>query len=260
MISKSEMKLLWSGSDFLEHWTTLATTYSRLGLTKITDRLPALSGLVSSVQASKYLAGIWSHDLPRGLTWYVAPWDRDKAISPVISSTDYVAPSWSWAAAKFGIQFPMGTYRVQFHHDFDVVDAAVRPAGLDPFGTIEDGYIEGSGRIRSFLVQKRPDLLIPGRHTAYVLSHGPESPISAQLAPDGYKTEEFQESTVVLLYLGMFTGGQSVAMSIERVEGVDSTFKRTGLAFTFYAATDNDAAYKFPELFKNIEKCEVRLV
>ncbi|KPA38738.1 heterokaryon incompatibility protein [Fusarium langsethiae] len=260
MISKPEMKVLWSGSDFLEHWTTLAITYSRLNLTKITDRFPALSGLVSSVQASQYLAGIWSHDLPGGLTWYVAPWDREKPISPVNSPAEYVAPSWSWAAVKFGVCFPIISYRTEFHHDFDIVDAAVRPAGLDPFGTIENGYIEGSGRMRRFLVQKRPDLNVPGRHSIYVLSHGPDSPISALFAPDYYRTEEFQESTVVLLYLGMFTDGESVAMSVERIEGVDSTFKRTGLAFTHYATIDNGTEYRFPELFKKIEKRKVRLV
>ncbi|KAF4436028.1 HET-domain-containing protein [Fusarium austroafricanum] len=260
MISKSQMKLLWSGSDFLKHWTILATTYSSLGLTKITDRLPALSGLASSVQASSYLAGIWSHDLPRGLTWYVAPWDRDKAISPVISPTDYVAPSWSWAAAKFGVQYLINNYRIQFNHDFDIVDAVVRPAGLDPFGMVKDGYVEGSGRMKTFLLQKRTDLIVPGRLSIYVLSNGPDSPISAIFAPDGYRTEEFQEDTVLLLYLGIFSNGRSMAMSVERVEGVDSTFKRTGLAFTNYAMEDNDAKYKFPELFEKVEKVQVRLV
>jgi hypothetical protein len=260
MISKSEMKHLWSGSDFLEDWTTLATTYSGLGLTKITDRLPALSGLASSVQASNYLAGIWSCDLPRALTWYVAPWDRDKPISPVISPTDYVAPSWSWAAAKFGVQFLISTYRIQLHRDFEIVDAVVRPAGLDPFGMIKDGYIEGSGRMRNFLVQKRPDLIVPGRRSIYILSNGSDSPISAFFAPDDHRTEEFHESRVLLLYLGIFTNGESVAMSVKRVEGVDSTFKRTGLAFTNHDTMDNDAESNFPELFKNIKKCQVRLV
>ncbi|KAF4948633.1 hypothetical protein FGADI_9537 [Fusarium gaditjirri] len=260
IISKSQMKLLWSGSDFLEHWTILVTTYSSLGLTKITDRLPALSGLASSVQASKYLAGIWSQDLPRGLTWYVAPWDRDKAISPVVSPTDYIAPSWSWAAAKFGVQFLKNAYRIQFYHDFDVVDAVVRPAGLDPFGMVKDGYIEGFGRMQTFLVQKRPDLIVPGRLSIYVLSSGPDSSISALFAPDGCKAEEFQEVTVLLLYLGTFADGGSVAMSVERVDGVDSTFKRTGLAFTRYVMEDTDAKYTFPELFKKVEKFQVRLV
>ncbi|KAH7324606.1 heterokaryon incompatibility protein-domain-containing protein [Stachybotrys elegans] len=261
--TKLPMDTFWSRRSFLGFWKTLVETYSRLALTKITDRLPALSGLASAFQAaptSQYLAGIWHDDLPRGLIWFVPPWGEGKAIPATGSLTDYVAPSWSWAAAKFGVRYLEDTYGDQFQHDFDILDAAVRPTGLDPFGMVKDGYIEGSGRIRTFLVQQKPDLFDDDRLSLYVLSKGPEFSIVASFAPDVFSTEDFQECEISLLYIGMFTSASGVAMSLEEVEGEGSTFKRTGLAFTNFPDPDPDVHIKFRELFQETEKSRVRLV
>lgn len=84
-----------------EYWIRLINTYSALALTKVKDRLPALSGLASSFQLvspSPYLAGLWLKDLPGGLAWYVPPRARGETISASARQAQYVAPSWSIAA------------------------------------------------------------------------------------------------------------------------------------------------------------------
>lgn len=104
MVVKSSIDRLGSHTECFEYWATLVVTYSELHLTYITDRLPALSGLASdfrSVTDAHYLAGVWCEDMPRALTWYVPPWEKATAVSS--STPSYIAPSWSWAAAEFGV-------------------------------------------------------------------------------------------------------------------------------------------------------------
>jgi hypothetical protein len=60
-----------SSVETLSHvWLEIVSAYSRLHLTKESDRLPALSGLASSLSSmtlGSYLVGMWGNDLARGL-------------------------------------------------------------------------------------------------------------------------------------------------------------------------------------------------
>ena len=83
-----------SNTETFAWWRkTVVTKYATLALTHWTDRLPALSGLASTVKKktmSTYLAGLWSNDLCSGLLW--------RASTTKSNHTDYLAPSWSWAS------------------------------------------------------------------------------------------------------------------------------------------------------------------
>lgn len=56
-------------------WRNILRTYSACKLTRSSDRLPALSGLVyefarlMGLEADDYLAGVWLADLPQQLLW-----------------------------------------------------------------------------------------------------------------------------------------------------------------------------------------------
>lgn len=63
-----------------DRWLDGVELYSRLRITKCTDKLPALSGLANrfAIQLqSNYLAGIWQCDLPRSLCWRVVGEQED---------------------------------------------------------------------------------------------------------------------------------------------------------------------------------------
>lgn len=264
MFAKSRINKLEGHAEIFTYWTNLVTAYSELSLTKIVDRLPALSALAREFQAassSEYLAGIWREDLHRGLTWYVEPWSKAEAVLPFMSPNDYLAPSWSWAACRFGVSYTLTSYRHHFQHDFDIMGATVVPTGLDPFGVLKGGYIDGFGKLRTCMVQERPHVVIPGRRSLCALSSGPTSSKLARFAPDDPTTVRSQEFMVLLLYLGKFSNGVSVAVSLEGVEGLASTFKRTGFAFTDFPAWDFELkSDDFLNFFKGIEKCRIRLI
>jgi hypothetical protein len=60
-------------SPFGKLWQWLARTYSGHGLTRTSDKLVALSGLVDILQQTsgdQYLAGLWRSHLPAALLWH----------------------------------------------------------------------------------------------------------------------------------------------------------------------------------------------
>ncbi|ESK82298.1 het domain protein [Moniliophthora roreri MCA 2997] len=74
-------------------WRAILEEYTARSLTKSRDRLNALAGVAEHFQwpGSRYLAGLWSVELPWGLLWHIDAPPRKRP-------TKYRAPSWSWAA------------------------------------------------------------------------------------------------------------------------------------------------------------------
>lgn len=83
-------------SELLELWYLIVHEYSKLSLTRFTDKLVAVSGLAAEVgqrwERMSYLAGIWSLGLRHGLLWRCINSGR------VISRPMNAMPSWSWAS------------------------------------------------------------------------------------------------------------------------------------------------------------------
>jgi hypothetical protein len=124
-----------ANSETYRWWRGVVTPqYSRLQLTKPTDRLPALSGLAAAVQQKtqdKYLARLWLSDLTRGLLWKPSTIARFPDV--------YLAPSWSWASVHGHI-----TYRKMGPSDvsFEVIDTRIEQATVDPTGAVRCGELQ----------------------------------------------------------------------------------------------------------------------
>ncbi|KAF2628210.1 hypothetical protein BU25DRAFT_313157, partial [Macroventuria anomochaeta] len=83
-------------------WLDLVEIYSHCNLTRASDKLIAISGLVHKIQAGTtqaWRAGIWADRLCEGLLWL--PTDQ-KPVGPFEDR----APSWSWALWDRPIQHP----------------------------------------------------------------------------------------------------------------------------------------------------------
>ncbi|KAK0502566.1 heterokaryon incompatibility protein-domain-containing protein [Armillaria luteobubalina] len=87
----------------LKAWCDILETYTLRALTKPRDRLVALSGIVEQFHRvwpqSRYLAGLWEHQLPATLLWFT----RGKVERRHREGHRYRAPSWSWASMDGGI-------------------------------------------------------------------------------------------------------------------------------------------------------------
>ncbi|PVH68832.1 HET-domain-containing protein, partial [Cadophora sp. DSE1049] len=84
-------------------WLDLVSEFSRLDLTKDSDRLPALSGIASTMSdgvMGPYVAGLWRNDVARCLMF-----ERTRENIAVTKGVNFLEkqcgpsrPSWSWAS------------------------------------------------------------------------------------------------------------------------------------------------------------------
>ncbi|KAK1778471.1 heterokaryon incompatibility protein-domain-containing protein [Copromyces sp. CBS 386.78] len=87
-------------------WWSLVKDYSSRLVTQETDRLIAFSGVVQAYKEEYlpnggYVAGLWREHLPEGLLWHqVAYRTRESQMRSRPATTEYVAPSWSWASVR----------------------------------------------------------------------------------------------------------------------------------------------------------------
>ncbi|KAJ4388103.1 hypothetical protein N0V93_008708 [Gnomoniopsis smithogilvyi] len=83
----------WDIEIILTEYYQLVGNYSRRKLRFGSDKLPAISGIVQRLHpviGGDYLAGLWSRDLYRGISWLAKN-------SVTKHATPSRAPSWSWA-------------------------------------------------------------------------------------------------------------------------------------------------------------------
>ncbi|KAL7958577.1 heterokaryon incompatibility domain-containing protein [Trichoderma compactum] len=121
-----------------EAWGNISKLYSKRTLTESRDRLIALSGIVGYFAdfwpTSRYLAGLWEHQLPDCLLWYINP--SETAPRP----SKYRAPSWSWAAVDGGIVSNAGWSTMQL---CTVVHCHVVPKrDLNIYGEVVSGVLD----------------------------------------------------------------------------------------------------------------------
>jgi len=79
-----------------ERWYHLVAAYTRCRITRPTDRLVAVSGLVDRLTkhlTGRYFAGVWSDSFGQGLLWAANE-------GTLTHSETYIAPSWSWASTE----------------------------------------------------------------------------------------------------------------------------------------------------------------
>ncbi|KAG4438421.1 hypothetical protein IFR05_006074 [Cadophora sp. M221] len=143
--------------DHFDAWYQLVASYCHRDLSFLSDKLPAVAGLASVMQANyqgTYGAGLWKEDLQIGLVWYIECHEQDSngtTNAPARSlSEDYIAPSLSWASiAKGKIAFcdheengrdlpSEGLQTIDWDIDY-------APGSLAPFGEVKSGTLTVRG-------------------------------------------------------------------------------------------------------------------
>ena len=145
--------------DCNEKWLSWVTEYTRMDLTKDTDKLVAIAGLAIYIQSllgwspADYLAGLWNKDIIVDLLWRVA---KTGVKIPI-----YVAPSWSWASVKGEIYFhdPDSRTLVRNNLAVELLDASTTPiAGA--LGPVSDGSLTIKGPLHRIDLSA-PNLSVP---------------------------------------------------------------------------------------------------
>jgi hypothetical protein len=127
-------------ADIFNSWLEVVEEYSKLRLTRESDRLPALTGVATVFQkrlGCGYMAGIWRDDVARGILWDVTSY----ALFERSVRRNDSAPTWSWASLILdlegsGIVFPAS------HDDTFQVDDQFRFLETDiPFAATDFSLI-----------------------------------------------------------------------------------------------------------------------
>ncbi|KAJ4357383.1 uncharacterized protein N0V89_001958 [Didymosphaeria variabile] len=140
-------------------WSETVRQYAKLRLTFASDKLVALSGLVSRFSRvrpanDQYLAGLWKSELPASLLWYCSK--RSKR------SETYQAPSWSWASLEADdintAAMTRGECASLVSANVDVVDK------VNPFGQVSGGQVTINALVTKIRVLSQR---YAGEHSAY---------------------------------------------------------------------------------------------
>ncbi|KAI0334678.1 HET-domain-containing protein [Cubamyces sp. BRFM 1775] len=121
-------------------WHKTVQDYTARSLSYASDKLVACAGLAEvfgGALGSDYLAGLWRDSLLHDLLWFKMSSDG------YVPGTEYVAPSWSWAAGGGPICYSLHSLNRKLEEDLaDVVECTVtlEDSAL-PFGPVTDGSL-----------------------------------------------------------------------------------------------------------------------
>lgn len=156
-----------SAQDMYNDWRQTIIEYTRRGLTKPSDKLPALSGIASKVAKSTgdvYLAGLWKRHLQKQLLWYREQADLVTAATLDLPS-EYRAPTFSWASVEGPVLYESFLPETSQHQgavQISVQDAQCTAPGANPFGTVSDGFVMLSGLVFETTLGRKQDAYIFG--------------------------------------------------------------------------------------------------
>lgn len=131
--------------------------YSQLGITKQTDRLPALAAIAEQFQhvrpGETYLAGLWSGSFLCDLLWFAGPCiDRrgrsQRGEGGKKPQTSAAFPTWSWAyLPDRRVAYPSESGIKPFVPEATIVEAWCEYAEDNAFGVLESSKLVLHGRL-----------------------------------------------------------------------------------------------------------------
>jgi hypothetical protein len=249
---------------FEDYWIHLTQKYATCDLTFSTDILIAISGVAHEVhkwRPSTYLAGLWSRDLLRGLTWYFLVFHE--------RPESYTAPSWSWASVESqGSSLEYTSPTSEAVYQMDILEAATTLKNpQDPFGEVTDGFIRARVHLAITTFSRRLDY-----GSDFVLAEAPDDTLELFVAArsaskkwpgflyfDASDDCHLQETCFVPVYTDIYQGPpgaqperRQTMHGLLLLRHESSTYRRVGYASVFIC--DNE----YP--LHNIPKREITII
>jgi len=152
-------------------WYSAVDEYSIRRLTFPSDKLPAMAGIASRIQAvtyDEYLAGHWRREMERSLFW--SPWYPDPVDlrDPPARAAEYRAPSWSWASIdgriqSFSSRLAPGKATPL---PIQIVEASTQVDGTNPFGSVTNArFVIRARCVKAYWNVERRDFQMAGSFT-----------------------------------------------------------------------------------------------
>lgn len=222
-----------------EHWYYLVEHYSARGVTRLTDRLKAISGMARAYHKSlgeEFLAGLLKHDLHYGLSWQV------RADAPGHRSIQAQFPTWSWASIEVEVTY--GSPRSSYDEEqaFEVISTNGPPLD-DPYDSAPGMYL----KLRGYLQRTKLRSEVPRSIFApaeMMRTSGRESSVEGGLAGDYYDDSQLARNGNDFFCLKLFdlkpVSGPSipsthqVVVLVPATDRGDKCYRRVGSALVFH--------------------------
>jgi len=169
--------------NHFDKWNDMVARYTRRALSVDSDKLLAVAGLASLMGKHyhlTYVTGLWKEDLQVGLCWWVTSrndmFRKDGPRSITENFPDYLAPTWSWAAAHgMCVDFPTPFLEVLPEEGIQVVDVEVShlPGALATFGYIQFAKLSVCTKMRRIFLASCQANLKQNDHPAVDEETGP---------------------------------------------------------------------------------------
>jgi len=121
------------------------------------DKLPALSGVISALQkltGDVCLAGVWQSWFLQGLLWCLEQPDWDKSTSTLKKpqkTISWRAPTWSFASVEGVVKYGPLANDPGMGVCAELLDCDVTPKGVNPLGEITNGFAKIRAQITALL-------------------------------------------------------------------------------------------------------------
>lgn len=116
-----------------DHWIGLLKAYSSCQLTKSTDKIIAVTGLIKEIERRskakpRCILGLWDYDLPGMALWYRS---RDSVYSAtdLIGRLDNTMPTWTWASVEGRCSYLLSGGEIEWQAAVSI-DENVAPATM----------------------------------------------------------------------------------------------------------------------------------
>jgi hypothetical protein len=143
----------WSFNSAWQVWFRLVEEYTSRNMTFQSDKLPALSGVISALQnltGDTCLAGIWKSWLLQGLLWRIQEPDWDVYVffpKKPQRAKPWRAPSWSFASVEGVILYTLLDNDPGGKIYAELQECRVNPVGKNPLGELGSGFARIKGPV-----------------------------------------------------------------------------------------------------------------
>ncbi|KAH6662760.1 hypothetical protein B0J14DRAFT_610135 [Halenospora varia] len=199
-----------SQSRFYTSWMKIVEAYSERQMTKETDKLVALLGVVKEaaiVFEDSFIVGLWRKRLMSDLLWWVK--SPDKSTRP----SAFSAPSWSWVSLNAAISYGLGGFDA-----FDEINYCIKSYNVEAESNPTVAHLSGQLTVDGKLFPLRPK------------SHG-DTHRSPDQTPEPSWMEDFEgtDTSQVECLIVAVSIHYIYALGLLPIEGQSGFYKRVGL-------------------------------
>ncbi|KAH6625466.1 heterokaryon incompatibility protein-domain-containing protein, partial [Boeremia exigua] len=153
-----------------DKWRYVVEDFMLRSLTNESDRLPAIAGVATVIQAitgSGYLAGLWTDNLLPGLMWESARLGCSTLSAEPCASRQYIAPSFSWASssniAQYGkaVDSSLENRNTTWIFKCKLLDSGCILRGSHSLGQVESAFIRLTGPLLRATLRKEKGIYTP---------------------------------------------------------------------------------------------------